>query len=253
MATSSSGNQTRYHEEHIPMCKKHDLTIDMICEDCGKLICSKCVKLDHMDHKWDTIAISASLRRRELKEYLLKITKEIIGQLDNKIEATAKQMEDNKASYKNEVLKLQNHYDAIVKEVNEIKEEKENSLKDSLDEKKSELCKNKSDLENKKKEAMDLVGIVEEKNRAMSDYILIHNLRCIENLMSNTGNDEQKVDYSTRYIKGDFNEKILEFVMGRTCADVSELDLDITKDPLQNYYGFFISFEHAFNKKCSIL
>lgn len=71
--------------------------------------------------------------------------------------------------------------------------------------------------------------------------------------MSNTGNDEQKVDYSTRYIKGDFNEKILEFVMGRTCADVSELDLDITKDPLQNYYSFLISFERAFNKKCSIL
>lgn len=105
--------------------------------------------------------------------------------------------------------------------------------------KKSELCKNKSDLENKKKEAMDLVGIVEEKNRAMSDYILIHNLRCIENLMSNTGNDEQKVAYSLRYIKGDLNEKILEFVMGRTCADVSELDLDITKDPLQNFYSFF--------------
>lgn len=252
MATSSSGNQTRSHEVHIPMCKKHDLTIDMICEDCGKLICSKCVKLDHMDHKWDTIAISASLRRRELKEYLLKITKEIIGQLDNKIEATAKQMEDNRASYKNEVLKLQNHYDAIVKEVNEIKEEKENSLKDSLDEKKSELCKNKSDLENKKKEAMDLVGIVEEKNRAMSDYILIHNLRCIENLMSKTDNDKQKVDHSIRYIKGDFNEKILEFVMGRTCADVSELDLDIA-DPLQNFYSILITMDHLINKTCSIL
>lgn len=101
---------------------------------------------------------------------------------------------------------------------------------------------------------MDLVEIVEEKNRAMSDYILIHNLRCIENLMSNTGNDEQKVDYSIRYIKGDFNEKILEFVMGRTCADVAELELDITKDPLQNYYSFLITFEHLFSsKKCSIL
>lgn len=222
MATSSSGNQKGSHEEHIPICKKHDLTIAMICEDCGMLICSKCVKLDHMDHKWDTIAISASLRR-ELKEYLLKITKEVIEQLDNKIEATAKQMEDNKASYKNEVVKLQNHYDAIAKEANEIKEEIENSLKDSLDENKSELCKYKSDLENKKKEAMDLVEIVEEKNRAMSDYILIHNLRCIENLMSNTGNDKQKTDYSIRYIKGFLFEFCLECVMGGTvsCADVA--------------------------------
>lgn len=223
MATISSGNQTGSHEEHNPMCKKHDITIDMICEDCGMLICSKCVKIDHMDHNWNTITISASLRRRELGEYLLKITKEGIGQLDNKIETTAKQMEDNKASYNNEVLKLQNRYDAIAKEANEIKEEIENSLKDSLDEKKSELCKYKSDLQIKKKEAMDLVEIVEEKNRAMSDYILIHNLRCIEKLMSNTGNDEQKVDYSIRYIKGFLFEDFLEDVMGRTvsCADVA--------------------------------
>lgn len=224
MGTSSSRNQTGSHEEHIPMCEKHDITIDMICEDCGMLICSKCVKMDHMDHNWNTIiTISASLRRRELKEYLLKITKEVIGQLDNKIEETAKQMEDNKASYNNEVLKLQNHYDAIVKEVNEIKEEIENSLKNSLDEKKSELCKNKSDLEIKKKEAMDLIEIVEERNRVMSDYILIHNLRCIENLMFNTDNDKQKINYSIRYVKGFLIENFLKIVMG-TCtrADVAE-------------------------------
>lgn len=140
MATSSSRNHTGSYEEHIPMCKKHDVTIDMICEDCGMLICSECVKMDHMDHNWNTITMSASLRRRELKEYLLKITKEVIGQLDNKIEATAKQMEDNKASYNNEVLKLQNHYDAIVKEVNEIKEEIENSLKKAVWMKKNQNC-----------------------------------------------------------------------------------------------------------------
>lgn len=226
MATSSSRNHTGSHEEHIPMCKKHDITIDIICEDCGMLICFECVEMDHMDHNWNTITISASLRRRELKEYLLKITKEVIGQLDNKIEATAKQIEDNKASYNNEVLKLQNHYDAVVKEVNEIKEEIKNSLKDSLDEKKSELCKKKSDLENKKKEAMDLIEIVKERNRVMSDYILIHNLRCIENLMSNTDNDKQKMDYSIRYIKGVVNELFLKLEMGETCirTDVAKLE-----------------------------
>lgn len=77
-----------------------------------------------------------------------------------------------------------------MKEVNEIKEEKENLLKDSLDEKKLELCKNKLDLKNKKKEVMDFVGIVEEKNRVMLDYILIYNFWCIENFMFNIGNDE---------------------------------------------------------------
>lgn len=50
--------------------------------------------------------------------------------------------------------------------------------------------------------------------------------------MFNIGNDEQKVDYFIRYIKGDFNEKILEFVMGRICVDVVELEFDIIKDLL---------------------
>lgn len=45
------------------MCKKYDLIIDMICEDCGMLICFKCVKLDYMDYKWDIIVILVSLRR----------------------------------------------------------------------------------------------------------------------------------------------------------------------------------------------
>lgn len=29
-------------QEHIPMCKIHDLKIDMICDDCEEFICSQC-------------------------------------------------------------------------------------------------------------------------------------------------------------------------------------------------------------------
>lgn len=255
MATRSSINQTGSHEERIPMCKKHDITIAMICEDCRMLLCSKCVKTDHLDHNWDTITTSASLRRRELKEYLLKITRELTQQIEKKIQAAAIQMKDNKALHDNEVLKLQHHYDAIVKEVNDIKEDKENSLKGRVKKKIEELCKNKTDLENKKKEVIDLVEIIEEKNRAMSDYILIHNLRGLDNLMSNKDNDIQKIGYSIRYIKGDLNDKILKYVMGRilNVADIAELEPDIsTADPLDYFYSLSIGMGVLF-KKCSIL
>lgn len=72
---------------------------------------------------------------------------------------------------------------------------------------------------------MDLIEIVEERNGVMSDFILIHNLRCIENLMSNTDNDIQKIDYSIRYIKGYVIEQFLEIEMGACIrADVAELE-----------------------------
>lgn len=37
-------------QQHIKTCEKHDLTIDIICEDCDGFICSRCAKTDHKDH-----------------------------------------------------------------------------------------------------------------------------------------------------------------------------------------------------------
>lgn len=61
------------------MCKKYDIIIDMMCEDCGMLICFKCVEMDYMDYNLNIIIILVSLRRWEFREYLLKIIKEGIG------------------------------------------------------------------------------------------------------------------------------------------------------------------------------
>lgn len=247
-------------QDFIPKCEKHDLAVDKICKNCEMFICSICTNLDHLDHNWDTITKAARLRRSELKNCLVKIMEDDVQQIDEKIKAAAKQMEDNQAFYDKEVLKLQNHYDAIVKEVNEIKEINENLLRCTLNERKSELCTKQSGLENKKSDVMDLVTILDEKHRNMSDYVLIHNLRALENLISNTENDEQKHDFSLRYIRGDFNKKILDMLMGKTCADIAELELDIltmdisTTDPLQNMYCVSMGWEHLCKAlNCTIL
>lgn len=45
------------------MCKKYDIIIDKMCEDCGMLICFKCVEMDYMDYNLNIIIILVSLRR----------------------------------------------------------------------------------------------------------------------------------------------------------------------------------------------
>uniref|UniRef100_A0A8W8IJK5 ceramidase n=1 Tax=Magallana gigas TaxID=29159 RepID=A0A8W8IJK5_MAGGI len=69
---------------HIQMCEKHDLRIDMTCEDCDEFICSQCAKTDHKDHDWKTIPASGSQRRRELNEVLSKIKEEDVKEMDEK-------------------------------------------------------------------------------------------------------------------------------------------------------------------------
>lgn len=49
MAAISSNNSFGCPQEHIPTCEKHNLTIDMTCEDCDELSCLQCAKTDHKD------------------------------------------------------------------------------------------------------------------------------------------------------------------------------------------------------------
>lgn len=58
---------------HIQMCEKHDLTIDMICEDCEEFICSQCAKTAQKDNDWKTINIAG----RELKKKTLNKVKDV--------------------------------------------------------------------------------------------------------------------------------------------------------------------------------
>lgn len=66
-------------QEHVSMCEKHDLMpIEIICEDCDKFICSKCVKEDHKDHNWNTIITASTLKARGLMNSMKKIEEEDI-------------------------------------------------------------------------------------------------------------------------------------------------------------------------------
>ncbi|XP_052684010.1 uncharacterized protein LOC128164278 [Crassostrea angulata] len=209
---------SEYHsaQEHIPMCKEHDLRIDMTCEDCDEFICSQCAKTDHKDHDCKTIPTAGSLRRRELKKTLSKVKEKDIGEIDVKIKKASKQKEGNKKCCDSEVSKLQKHNDAIVSKLDEIKKNLETKLMENLEIKNAEVSNKKLDLEKKRDDIKDLVEFLEDKHSTMSDYSLIDNLRDLTNLVSNTDSDIERGDHSVRYRRGDINEGSLDSILGQT-------------------------------------
>uniref|UniRef100_A0A8W8MDG1 B box-type domain-containing protein n=1 Tax=Magallana gigas TaxID=29159 RepID=A0A8W8MDG1_MAGGI len=212
----SSEYPLRSAQEHIPMCIKHDLNIDMTCEDCDEFICSQCAKTDHKDHDWKTIPTAGSLRRRELKKTLSKVKEKDIAEIDEKIKKASKQREGNKKCCDSEVSKLQKHYDAIVSKLDEIKKNLETKLVENLERKNAEVSNKKLDLEQKRDHIKDLVEFLEDKHGTMSDYSLIDNLRDLTNLVSNTDSDIERGDHSVRYRRGDISEGSLDSIMGQT-------------------------------------
>lgn len=63
------------------MCIKHQLRLDIVCEDCDEFICSQYAKKDHKDHDWKTKPTTVILRRREQRRLFLKIRKKICKRL----------------------------------------------------------------------------------------------------------------------------------------------------------------------------
>lgn len=41
MAAIASKSQLESAQEHIPTCEKHNMNIDMTCEECDEFICSQ--------------------------------------------------------------------------------------------------------------------------------------------------------------------------------------------------------------------
>ncbi|XP_065925025.1 E3 ubiquitin-protein ligase TRIM71-like [Magallana gigas] len=239
MAAISSRYPLGSPQEHIPMCEKHDLTIDMTCENCDEFICSQCAKTDHKDHDWKTISTAGSLRRRELKKTLSKVKVEDVTEIDEKIKKASKQIEDNQTCCDSKVTKLQNQFDAIVSKLKEIKENYGGKLKEDLVRKNGEVSGKKIDLEKKKKQVMDLVKFLEEKHSTMSDYSLIENLRDLSNLLLNRDCDLEKGEHSVKYRKGDINEGLLESMMGQT-FDLDDFNVTETDSFQYGDEGVFI-------------
>lgn len=114
--------------------------------------------------------------------------------------------------------RLQKHYKEIVSRLNEIKKNRERLLRNNLQRKNTEVRQKTSDLENKKKQGINLVTFLEQKHSTMSDYSLLDNLRDFPKLMPDIDCDigREKDDYSIRYSSWDISEELLQSIMGQT-------------------------------------
>eukprot|EP00105_Crassostrea_gigas_P045013 XP_019929161.1 PREDICTED: uncharacterized protein LOC109620696 [Crassostrea gigas] len=252
MAAISSKYPFGSAQEHIPMCEKHDLMIDMTCEDCDEFICSQCAKTDHKDHNWKTISTAGIQRRKELKNTLSKVKEKDVKEMDDKIKKSGKLMEDNRKFCDSEVFKLQKHYDEIVSKLDEIKKNIETKLRENLERKNAEVREKKLDLEKKTKQVLDLVKFLEEKHSTMSDYSLIDNLRDLINFVANADSDIEKGDYSMRYRGGVISEESLESIIGQT-FDLDDISVTETDSFQYGGEGFITFILEAINEDTCVV
>ncbi|XP_062619186.1 uncharacterized protein LOC134280742 [Saccostrea cucullata] len=214
-------------QEHIEMCKTHDLPIDMICEDCDEFICGKCAKTDHRDHEWSTISTAATERRRGLLRFLKEIKEGDLSGIDEKIKKVSKQMTENEEMCDLEIKKLEKHVDKIMARLTEIRKNNEQRLRDNLEEKNKKLNSVKYELDKKKKEIEEMVKFIEENNNTMSDYGLIDNHKELKQLLSGPDIDIKDCKYSVRYSKGEICNEVVENMIGKI-LDLNNISLTET-------------------------
>ncbi|XP_062582640.1 uncharacterized protein LOC134244378 [Saccostrea cucullata] len=202
-------------QEHIEMCKTHDLPIDVICEDCDEFICGKCARTDHKEHEWSTIPTAASQRRRGLLNLLKKIKEENLPGIEEMLEKVSDKITENKELCDSEIKKLQKHVDEIMASLTEIRKNNERRLTEDLEEKNKKLNSVKSELNKKKEEIEEMVKFMEDNNRTMSDYSFIDNHRELTEKLTGQDGNFNNFNYSLRYVKGEISDEVMENMIGK--------------------------------------
>lgn len=203
----------------IKKCEEHNLPLELSCESCEVFVCSTCVKTQHKDHDWQTIATAARIKRKEILEST-KNMQEKIDQLDEVIQCTSKQSEENSNKCKIQVLNLQKHHDAIVKKVNELKEMRETLLNNCLNEKNDELSKVKTKAE-------DMKEFINSKNDfTMPDNVFLQSHRELNKFKTLEKYDKEKQIFSSEFKIGEINDNQLEAMMGHVSVKTNANNLN---------------------------
>ena len=204
-------------QKHVSMCEKHHLMpIEMICEDCEKVICSKCVKKDHKDHNWNTIITAATLKARGMMKSMKKIEEEDIKQIDERIKMAAQMIEANNKRNEIEIAKIQRHYDTMVGILNNSKEKLEESLRRNLDAKNAGVREIQSNLEEKKKNIIKRVECIKKNSSTMHDEVLLKSHRELTKLIASVNHIPGLKRFQGEYDSGNIDEEVLKSMMGRT-------------------------------------
>ena len=58
-------------------CLKHDRSLEMYCDDCQKVLCTKCAHADHHDHNCDYIADTIDKHQQEIDDHLQPVKQQL--------------------------------------------------------------------------------------------------------------------------------------------------------------------------------
>ncbi|XP_062592034.1 tripartite motif-containing protein 75-like [Saccostrea cucullata] len=202
-------------QESVQTCSKHTEIIDIVCEDCDKFLCSQCVKNDHGYHKWVSLFRASAERRNEISRILGYIKKEKLPCIDDKLEKTSQQIEENKNQYETQIKELWEHNHDIVARLSEIIKHHEKNMKDNLTKKNQQANVFKTRLLEKRKLLADKVNFLEE-NSTLCDYSLVNHHRELKQILSDTEFDITNRQLSIRYKPGKVNHEYLEQMTGQT-------------------------------------
>ena len=62
-------------KQHGKKCPHHRKTLELYCDNCGRLICRDCIIIDHKHHDIQFINVIAKKRRKSIKKKLTSLTK----------------------------------------------------------------------------------------------------------------------------------------------------------------------------------
>ena len=154
-------------------CLEHDRPLEMFCEDCNKLVCTKCFHADHRDHCCDYVTEVFAKHQRDVQIHLLTIKQQISASLNDieYINTHEKKVLLNGDSVKNEI-------DLLAREITEAVQQSAKKLKENVDMLVEEKLRNLS-KQRKEKEALlaqleSCKGYIEEKinNESKQEVVL---------------------------------------------------------------------------------
>ena len=66
-----------------PKCLKHDRLLEMFCEDCLELVCTKCFHRHHHDHTGDYVTDILAKHQQDIIYHLMTVKRKVRAVLDN--------------------------------------------------------------------------------------------------------------------------------------------------------------------------
>ena len=121
-------------QRKVLTCQEHDLNLDHYCKVCSILVCEYCIKKDHSDHDYKTVARTISEYRREFKKTSIAM-KDMLFDLSDTYKTLETSRNDIREQSKDVNVKIDQHYDELIQKLMEQKEELKQQVQDSLSKK----------------------------------------------------------------------------------------------------------------------